>query len=160
MTSDIYQTLEANGIEYTKAEHEAVFTVAEANLVKADIQGAHTKNLFLKNKDASQYYLYVIASHKRADLKKLKEQLGESKLNFGSPEELAKFLNVTPGSVSAMGLLHDTQHDVRLLIDRELWESDLVNAHPNANTATLTFTQEHFRKFLELTGHSPVIVEA
>ncbi|MBL4644296.1 MAG: prolyl-tRNA synthetase associated domain-containing protein [Candidatus Pacebacteria bacterium] len=160
MIQNIYQILDTNNIEYEKYEHEPVFTVEEADEIKTCIKGAHTKNLFLKNKNASQYFLYVIASHKRADLKSVKDQIGESKPQFGTPEELMEHLGVTPGSVSVLGLIHDTQHRVQVLIDKELWDAELVNAHPNTNTATLVFTQDNFRKFLEVTRHKSIIVEA
>jgi len=157
MTQNIYQILDSNDIKYEKHEHDAVFTVEEANKIK-NIPGSHTKNLFLKNKDASQYYLYIVASHKRADLKSVAQEIGEKKLHFGSPEELMELLGLTPGSVSALGLINDTEHKVNVLIDGELWGSKFVNAHPNTNTATIVFTQEDFRKFLQLSGHEPFII--
>lgn len=154
MTTDIYDVLDSNGIEYTKHEHEAVFTVEEANKLYDVIPGAHTKNLFLRNKDKSQYYLFIIESHKRADLKKIAEELGEKKIHFGNPDELMQYLGLTPGSVSALGLANDPEHRTKVLIDEDLWDSELINAHPNTNTATLTFTQDNFRKFLEWSGHT------
>lgn len=157
---NIYETLENMGLSYTKHEHEAVFTVAEANKLYSDIPGAHTKNLFLKNKDASQFYLYIIASHKRADLKTLTELLEERKLHFASPEELQHYLKLTPGSVSALGLLNDPEHNVKVIIDKELWEADSINAHPNTNTATLTFSRSDFHKLFESLGHKIVFVDA
>lgn len=158
MQDYVYDFLNTNGIIYTKHEHHAVFTVEEANALYGDIPGAHTKNLFLKNKDASQFYLYVIASHKRADLKHIAELVGEKKLFFGTPEELLAILGLTPGSVSALGLINDTEQRVRVVVDKELWESEQVNAHPNTNTATLTFTQDDFRKIFNATGHEVLLV--
>ncbi|MDP2650423.1 MAG: prolyl-tRNA synthetase associated domain-containing protein [bacterium] len=158
MTSDIYTILDDLGISYEKHEHEAVFTVEEANKHYAVISGAHTKNLFLKNKTASQFYLFSIASHKRADLKALAKTLGESKLHFGNERELMEYLGLTPGSVSLLGLANDREGRVKVLIDRELWEAERINSHPNTNTATLTLSQVDFRRFLEWSGHGVKVV--
>jgi len=155
MTTDIYTFLDAHNIGYTKHEHEAVFTVEEANKLYQEIPGAHTKNLFFRNHDKSQYYLFIIASHKRADLKKVAIELEEKKFHFANPDELIEYLRLTPGSVSALGLVNDPEHKVRVIIDEELWGSEFVNAHPNTNTATLTFTRSDFQRFFEVVGHAP-----
>lgn len=158
MTTDVYKFLDSHHIPYTKHEHEAVFTVEEANKLYDHIPGAHTKNLFLHNKDKTKYYLVIIASHKRADLKKLAQELEEKKLHFAKPEELQTYLQLTPGSVSALGLINDMEHRVAVIVDQELWESSYVNAHPNINTATLTFAQNDLRKLFTTTGHMPKIL--
>lgn len=158
MTTNIYEFLGSHNIPYTKHEHEAVFTVEEANKLYGYIPGAHTKNLFLHNKDKSQYYLVIIASYKRADLKKLGEELGEKKLHFAKPNELKDYLQLTPGSVSALGLIHDGTNSVKVVIDTEVWNSEQVNAHPNINTATLTFARDDFRRLFIETGHTPKIL--
>lgn len=160
MTVNVYDILDSNGIEYRKYEHEAVFTVEDANRLYDDIAGAHTKNLFLRNKDKSQYYLFIIASHKRADLEAVARQIGETKLSFANSEELLTYLGVTPGSVSALALINDTSHAVGVLIDREVWSADAVNAHPNINTATLTFAQNDFHAFFEILRYTPIVVRA
>ena len=157
---EVYKKLDTYGLTYSVHEHKAVFTVEEANELYGDIPGCHTKNLFLKNTDASAFYLYIIASHKRADLKALAALVGEKKLHFGSPEELEAYLQLTPGSVSALGLLNDTDRKVRVLVDKEVWESEQVNAHPNTNTATVTFPKADFQEFFKKTGHEVVLVEA
>jgi len=155
---DPYEFLEKNNVPYTKHEHKAVFTVEEANQLYDDISGCHTKNLFLTNKNESRFFLYILASHKRADLKHIAQVVGEKKLFFGSPEKLKALLGVTPGSVSALGVINDAAHRVSVVVDREVWESDEINAHPNANTATLTFAQSDFRSIFNATGHTVTVV--
>lgn len=156
---NVYSILEELGISYAKHEHEAVFTVEEANKLYDDIPGAHTKNLFLRNKDSSQYYLFIIESHKRADLKGIADLLSEKKLHFGNPQELKEYLGLEPGSVSALGLINDPEHRVKVLIDKDIWDSEQVNAHPNTNTATLTFSQADFHSFIEHIGHEVTFVD-
>ena len=159
MTADIYEILDSLGIKYEKHEHEAVFTVEEANKHYAVIAGAHTKNLFLKNDDGTQFYLFSLASHKRADLKAVAVVLGESKLRFGNEAELMEYLHLTPGSVSLLGLANDREGRVKVLIDRELWEAERINSHPNTNTATITLSQADFRKFLDWSGHDARVMD-
>lgn len=155
---DPYVFLSAHTIAYTKHEHKPVFTVEESNELYEHIPGAHTKNLFLTNKDESRFFLYIIASHKRADLKHIAAVVGEKKLFFGSSEALFALLGVTPGSVSALGVINDIHHRVEVLVDREVWGSEAINGHPNTNTATLTFPQGDFHKIFEATGHKVTVV--
>jgi len=151
---NILQILKNLGITYTEHKHPAVFTVEEANKYYDTIPGTHTKNLFLRNKKGDKHYLVVIESSKRVDLGKLKQILGESKLSFASPERLKEHLNLTPGSVTPFGLIHDKDKKVQVIIDNDLWESEEINCHPNINTSTLTISSKDFRKFLEWTGNS------
>ena len=160
MSTNVYDILDSIGLSYEVHEHEAVFTVEESNKLYDHIPGSHTKNLFLKNREGLQFYLYIIESHKRADLKVIAEVVHEKKLHFASPEELMEYLALTPGSVSTLGLINDREHRVKVIIDRALWESDYINAHPNTNTATLTFPQSDFHKFFEWSGHEYILVDA
>jgi len=156
---DIYKVLDELGVEYVRHDHPAVFTVEESDKVKVDLNAVGTKNLFLRNKNKSQYYLVSIVSDKRADLKELKGKLGEAKLSFGSPEDLMKYLGLTPGSVSACGLINDEDHNVIYVLDKDLAEAERVGVHPNINTATLEIPLADFRKFLDHTGQEVRILE-
>lgn len=151
---DIYKILEDLGIKYVKHDHPALFTCEQAEEYYAKIPGAHTKNLFLRNKKGDKYYLVVVESKKRADINKLRGDLGESKLGFGSPERLLNVLGLTPGSVTPFGLINDEQKQVaKVLIDKDLLDFEVVNFHPLINTATLGISAENFKKFLGWTGH-------
>ena len=150
--------LKKHHIEYERHDHEAVFTVAESEHLYTDIKGVHTKNLFLKNKDASRFFLYIIEGHKRADLKHIAQTVGEKKLFFGSPEEMYEILGVTPGSVSALCVINDINHRAEVLIDKEVWEGRQINAHPNDNIATFTFAHNNFKKIFTETGHQVQII--
>jgi Ala-tRNA(Pro) deacylase len=149
----IYQKLNELNIEFNKREHAAVFTVQEADAHFKDVSGGHTKNVFLRNKNKSQYYLVVLESKKKLDLKSLAKQLGETRFSFGSPEKLQHLLSVTPGSVSPFGLMFDTEKELNVIIDQDLWNYETLHFHPNINTATLEIQSRDLRKFLDHCGH-------
>ena len=150
---DIYQELARLEIQFEKHEHPPVFTVEEADVQYADLKGARTKNLFLRNKKGDRHYLLVVESHRRVDLKEIRLLLEESSLSFGSPERLEKFLGLTPGSVSPFGIINDRDCAVVVVVDDGLLRHGYQNFHPNINTATLTLTTRDFQKFLETSGH-------
>jgi len=151
MTKDLFLILADLSIGYKKYDHEAVFTVDEAKKIRLDFSGAETKNLFLKNRNTSQYYLVVMLADRKADLKKLASQLSESKFSFASPDELKKILDLTPGSVSPFGLINDCNHKTIVVIDQAIFDFDNVGFHPNINTATLVISTADFKKFLAAT---------
>ena len=153
MKDAVYQALDALGIGYTVTEHEAAFTVEQADTLYGHLEGGHSKNLFLRNKKGRQHYLIVAESHRPVDLKRVRGLLGESNLSFASPERLMTHLGLTPGSVSPFGLLNDTQRHVQVLLDEELMKHPMLNFHPNVNTATLTLSTADFRRFLTHLGH-------
>jgi Ala-tRNA(Pro) deacylase len=150
--------LERQGIEHATHDHPAVFTVGEGEEIKARIPGAHTKNLFLKDaKD--QLWLISAEGHARIDLKRLHPVIGSARLSFGNPALMEATLGVTPGSVTAFGLINDKDRKVRFVLDRTLAEAAYVNFHPLTNTATTTVSAEGFRKFLALLDIRPLVVD-
>lgn len=146
------------GIETTTHDHPAVFTVGESDDIKRAIPGAHTKNLFLKD-TRDQLWLISAEGHAAIDLKRLHAVIGSGRLSFGKAELMEATLGVTPGSVTAFGLINDTGRRVRFVLDRTLAEADLVNFHPLTNTATTTIGREGFRRFLAALGIVPIIVD-
>ncbi len=156
---DIYKVLDEIGVDYLKREHPAVFTCEEADQYYKDVEGGHSKNLFLRNKKGDTHYLVIIESSKKVDLKDLKEKLGESKLSFASEERLMRFLGLEKGSVSPFGLINDTEHEVVVVMDKDLLKYDKLHYHPNVNTATLEVSLDGFRRFLEWCGNELTDVE-
>ena len=146
---DIYHYLDNLNIGYKKFDHVAVFTVEDAKKISQNILGTKTKNLFLRDKKKTNYFLVSTKDNKRVDLKKLAKRLGVKKLSFASPQDLAKFLNLKPGSVSPFGLIYDKESRVKLIIDREILEEDRINFHPNDNRVTLNLKTEDFKKYLQ-----------
>jgi Ala-tRNA(Pro) deacylase len=135
-----------------------VFRVGEGAEIKAQLPGAHTKNLFLKDAKG-QLWLISAADHTAIDLKALPPVIGAARLSFGSAERLEATLGVTPGSVTALALINDPEHRVRFVLDRALAEADTVNFHPLTNTATTTLSRAAFAKFLEGVGVAPLVVD-
>jgi Ala-tRNA(Pro) deacylase len=145
--------LAANAFEVRRTEHPAVFTCDEAELHRADVNAVSTKNLFLCDKKARRFFLAVTSCEKTVNLDVLAAQLGIPHIRFGSEENLLRLLGVTRGSVTMMGLVHDTEHQVELWIDTDIWQNKTFQTHPLVNTATLIFTKAELERFFMLTGH-------
>src|SRR5262245_2953140 len=154
----LFDRLAELGIAHATVEHAAVFTVEEAKSHRGTLPGHHIKNLFLRNKK-EEMWLVVALEDRIIDLKRLGEKLGAGRLSFGSPERLARYLGVEPGSVTPFAVINDTEHRVTLVIDEGLkggLKSDgLVNAHPLTNTMTSALSLADLLRFFEATGHRP-----
>ena len=142
------------GIAYARHEHPPVATVDEAAQHWAGIDATHCKNLFLRNQKGNRHYLVIMQHSKRADLRAVADQIGDGKLSFASPDRLMTHLGLTPGSVSPFGLIHDHEHVVRVVLDRDLKSADRLSFHPNINTATLTVAAADFQRFLAACGNT------
>ncbi|WP_425981494.1 prolyl-tRNA synthetase associated domain-containing protein [Brevundimonas sp. TWP1-2-1b1] len=150
--------LTANGVDHVTHDHPAVFRVEEGLDLKADLPGAHTKNLFLKDHKGR---LWLISARQDTviDLKRAAAAMGSGRLSFGNETLMYETLGVRPGSVTALGLINDTDRRVTFVLDRRLWDADIVNFHPLTNTATTALDQTAFRRVLELLGREPVVVD-
>lgn len=146
------------GIDQTTHDHPAVFRVEEGLELKAAMPGAHTKNLFLKDKKGR---LWLVSARQDTviDLKSLRRAIGADRLSFGNETLLFETLGVRPGSVTALGLINDVDRGVTFVLDRRLAEADIVNFHPLTNTATTGLTQAAFRRFLAEIGRDPIVVD-
>ena len=150
--------LDEQGIAHRTVEHPAVFRVEEGLDLKAGLPGAHTKNLFLKDKKA-RLWLISARQDTTVDLKRLDKVIGSARLSFGSADLLHQVLGLTPGSVTALGLVNDAERQVAFVLDRRLWEAQVVNFHPLLNTATTGLDQATFRAFLARIGVAPIVVD-
>jgi Ala-tRNA(Pro) deacylase len=149
----VYARLDALGIAFTRHEHPPIATAEEGERHWAGIDAAHCKNLFMRNQKGTRHYLVIIDFRKRANLRRVADQIGDGKLSFGSPERLMTHLGVTPGSVSPFGLIHDEAHAVRVAIDQDLKRADRISFHPNVNTATVVIAFADFQRFLQTCGN-------
>lgn len=151
--------LDALGIPSETIEHEPVFTVAESKSVKEQVPGAHSKNLFVKDKKGR--FFLISAKHDTAiDLKRMHEAIGASgRLSFGSADQLKELLGVEPGSVTAFAVVNDTEGKVTMVLDANLMEHERVNFHPLINSMTTGVSREDLVKFLRATGHDPMILK-
>ena len=153
MIEHVEHRLQALGIPYERYDHPAVATAEAAAEHWRDIDAMHFKNLFLRNQKGTRHYLVIIEYMKRADLRRVAEQIGDGKLSFASPERLKTHLGLTPGSVSPFGLINDPAHAVRVVLDRDLKTASRLSFHPNINTRTYVIASDDFMRFLAATGH-------
>jgi Ala-tRNA(Pro) deacylase len=157
--SALDEFLSRHAIAAERHEHPAVMTVEESERLVPKLPGAKTKNLFLRDRKGARHLLVTVPHHLSVDLKELGTTLGADRLGFASADRLMKYLGITPGSVSLLGLVNDTGHAVEFVIDRRLWEAEAVHAHPLVNTATMVIPHAQLERFLAATGHSPRVVD-
>jgi Ala-tRNA(Pro) deacylase len=150
--------LDELGIETHTVEHPAVFTVEEAQRVRGDLTGAHSKSLFLRNKKG-RMWLVVTLEDRSIDLKDLGDRLGAGRLSFGSADRLMRHLGVIPGAVTPFATINDHEGVVQLALDRALTETGTLNFHPLNNTKTTSISTEGLLRFLEATRHTPVLLD-
>lgn len=150
--------LQNNQIDYKIHQHPPVFTSEQAEKHSQDIPGTAGKNLFLKDQKKQRYFLIIMPGTKRADLKALAEKVGEKKLSFANEQELEEKLGLKPGAVSPFGLINDQDKKAEVYIDQEIYDKDIVNFHPNVNTASLELTKQMFHRYLELIPHDVKII--
>lgn len=150
--------LTEHGVAHVTHDHPAVFRVEEGLDLKADLPGVHTKNLFLKDHKGR---LWLISARQDTviDLKRAATAMGAGRLSFGNEALMWETLGVRPGSVTALGLINDVERRVTFVLDRRLWEADIVNFHPLTNTATTSLEQAAFRQVLMVLGREPVVVD-
>lgn len=154
----LYARLDDLGIAHKTEEHRAVFTVEDGADVKARLPGGHSKNLFLKDK-AGQYVLVSALGSTQIRLNQLHKRLGTKRLSFGKPEALLELLGVVPGSVTVFSVLHDTQAQVRLVLDAALLEPTHIWFHPMRNTASTRIASADLLRFVDSTGHPATIID-
>lgn len=144
----ILDSLKSLAVDYNYITHPAVYTVSEAQAL-CHLDGHGCKNLFLYDKKIDHYYLVVMEENKKAHTNTIRKQIKSSSISFGSEEDLFRLLGTTPGSVSPLGIIHDRNHQVTILLDEDLPNCDKVCFHPNDNTATLSISYNDFIRFLE-----------
>ena len=148
----IFQILNDLNIPYELQEHKAIFSEEDSKDVIITLEGTDVKNLFVKDKN-NNYGLVSLDLHKRADLKKIAAAFGYDRLSFCNPDELMKYLNITPGSVTPLCIMFDTQRSVKVLFD-ENFEGKKVIIHPLRNTASVSITFDDLKRFVEHYNHT------
>lgn len=155
----VYELLDRLGIPYARLDHDAAGHVESCEEVGRILNVEICKNLFLCNRQKTDFCLLMMPGKKEFHTKDLSRQIGSSRLSFADEESMEKHLNVTPGSVSVLGLMNDRENRVRLLMDREVAESEFIGCHPCINTSSLKIkTKDILEKFLPFVGHQPTIV--
>ena len=150
-----YDLLDRLGISYTRVDHAPAATMEDCLAVEKVLGTAICKNLFLTNRQHTAYFLLLMPGDKPFKTKDLSAQIDSARLSFASPEEMERLLGTTPGSASILGLMHDRDREVSLLIDRDILAADRIGAHPLVNTSSLGLSvPELIEKFLPAVGHT------
>ncbi len=146
------------GLAAPTVSHEPAFTVEQSKRITGDIPGAHTKNLFVKDK-RGRMFLVVAEHEQRIDLKRLHEVIGGTgRLSFCSADQMMTFLGVTPGSVTSLAVINDRSHAVTVVIEAALMAEAVINCHPLINSMTTSLSRDSLLAFFRATGHEPMIV--
>lgn len=155
-----YDLLDRLSIEYERVDHDALATIEACENVDGILGVDICKNLFLCNRQETNFYLLMLPGEKVFKTKDLSHQLGVARLSFAKAEYMEKYLDITPGAVSVMGLMNDVEKQVQLVIDRDVLQDKYVACHPCVNTSSIKLTVEDLmEKFLPEVGHEAVIVE-
>ncbi len=155
-----YELLDSLHISYARADHGEAMTIELCHQVEEVLEGKICKNLFLCNRQKTDFYLLLIDGDKIFKTKYLSSQLGCSRLSFGEGEQMEALLGVQPGSASVLALMNDKARKVRLVIDRSVLSKDYFACHPCKNTATVSFlTKDLVEKLICALGHEPTIVD-
>lgn len=155
-----YDLLDSLQIPYDRIDHPAAATMTDCDDVAVALSCGICKNLFLCNRQKTCFYLLTMPAHKNFRTKELSGQLGVARLSFGDEALLAEMMDLTPGSVTVMGLMNDTEHKVRLLVDSDLQKPEYFACHPMINTSSVRFkTSDLFETLLPALHHEPTFVE-
>ena len=150
----LYALFDDLGITYDYHEHPEAPTVEIAAQYWKDLEATHCKNLFFRNHKGNRHYLVIMEHTRELNIRDLEQRLKQGKLTFASPERLFRFLGVTPGSVTPLGLIHDSTSHVYLFLDKNLEASEKISFHPCINTASLVISYADFIRFLKHCGNA------
>ena len=155
----VYDLLDKLDIEYHRVDHEAAMTMEACIEIDRVLEATTCKNLLLCNRQKTDFYLLLMPGDKVFQTKELSSQLGVSRLSFASGEAMEEFLDITPGSLSVMGLMNDKDHRVKLVIDAPVLNGEYIGFHPCINTTTLRVkTKDLTEKIIPTMEHNPTIV--
>lgn len=159
----VYDFLDKLSIEYCRLDHAPAFgsEIELCREIEASLGAKICKNLFLANRQRTSFYLLMIPEHKVFRSSDISKQAGSSRLHFAESEYMEELIGCSPGSASVMGLINDTDHRVRLLVDSDVFEAEYVGCHPCINTSSLRIRSEDiFDSFVKATGHDIIVVHA
>ena len=155
-----FALLDELGISYSRVEHDIANTMEDCAVISDALGIRICKNLVLCNRQKTSFYLLTMPEDKPFVTKDLSHQIGSSRLSFAPAEEMERLLGCTPGSASVLGLMNDKNHEVRLLMDKEVYEAEWFGCHPCKNDGSLRMkTDDLLKVFLPHTGHEVTVVE-
>lgn len=155
----VYDLLDSLGIEYTRVDHEPAMTMEACAAVDEALGTVMCKNLMLCNRQCTDFYLLLMPGDKPFKTSVLSKQIGSSRLSFADGAYMEQFLDITPGSLSVLGLMNDREMRVRLLIDEEVLTGERIGVHPCINTSSLSIaTRDLTQKLIPAMGHGATMV--
>ena len=156
----VYDLLDQLNIEYERIDHGSTMTMEECLEIEKELDAMICKNLFLVNSNKSQYYLFMLRGDKKFKTKDISKQIQSSRLSFASDEKMLEYLDITPGSVSVMGLMNDTNNCVELIVDEDILLEEYIGFHPCINTTSMKIkTEDLFCKVLPYIHHDYIKVK-
>ena len=155
-----YDLLDSLGVEYERIDHEPAMTMEVCEAIDAALGATICKNLFLCNRQETDFYLLMMPGDKPFKTKDLSKQLGVSRLSFATAEDMVAMLGVHPGSVTVLGLMNDPENKVQLVMDKPIYEAENGSCHPCISTSTLVMSREDLlEKLLPAVHHEPIVVD-
>ena len=156
----VYDFLDKLNVEYYRIDHEPAYTMEVCQEIDKSLEATICKNLFLCNRQKTDFYLLLIPGDKVFKTKELSHQIGSARLSFGEPSFMEEFLDITPGAASILGLMNDIENRVRLLVDEDVLKGEYLGCHPCENTSSLKLrTGDVFGKILEAMHHDMTVVK-
>ena len=156
----VYDFLDSLGLSYQRIDHEPAMTMEACAAIDKVLDATICKNLLLCNRQNTAFYLLMIAGEKQFKTSELSKQIGSSRLSFAGAEYMERFLDITPGSLSVLGLMNDKENRVQLLIDADVLKEEYFGCHPCINTSSLRLRVEDLtQKIIPALGHDPRIVD-
>ena len=154
-----YDLLDSLGVEFQRIDHEAAMTMEACVEIDKVLDATICKNLLLCNRQCTDFYMLLMPGNKPFKTKDLSKQIGSSRLSFASGEYMEAFLDITPGSLSVLGLMNDHDHHVELLMDEDVLKGEYFGCHPCINTSSLRIkTRDLMEKIIPAMGHPARIV--
>ena len=154
-----YDKLEELNIDFLRVDHSPAETMEACEEIDKVLGVKMCKNLFLCNRQKTDFYLLMLPGDKPFITKEFSKQLGISRVSFAAAEYMQEFLKISPGAVSVMGLMNDTQNRVKLVVDKAVFDESSVGCHPCVNTSSLNIKTDDLNRFLENTNHKPIFVD-
>ena len=155
-----YDLLDSLGVSYQRIDHEPAMTMEVCARIDEVLEATICKNLLLCNRQCTAFYLLMIPGDKVFKTKDLSAQIGSSRLSFAAPEYMERFLDITPGSVSVLGLMNDRDNAVKLLIDEDVLKGEFIGCHPCINTSSLRIaTKDMIQRVIPAMGHAYTTVK-
>ena len=156
----VYDFLDRMGVEYLQVDHEPAFNMEIYEEIDKTLQAVICKNLFLCNRQKTDFYLLLMPGDKVFKTKELSKQIGSARLSFAEAAHMEAFLDITPGAASIMGLMNDTENRVRLLVDEDVLKGEYIGCHPCVNTSSLKLrTEDVFGRLLPEMHHDMTVVK-